>query len=1290
MWKSVFIFFFVIFSFSASLASVEKFHHLNYEQGLSQSTVNCILKDSRGYFWIGTNDGLNRWDGHSFKVYYHRDAHVNSIAQGAVNTILEDTEGNLWIATAKGGLSKYNPNEDSFYTFKIPSDSAVAHIANHLTDIAFYKDALFASTLTGQLYRFDLEKESFDKVEIVNTNKEVIQVNIINNLVVQNNVFWIASTGGAIKVEKFFQKDNKTRLLGNLIFPETNITAVYYDTKNYIWFGTCKSGAIQKNRLTNEIIRFQPDKDAGESVNNSSVKTFCEVRNGSLWIGTGGGGLNVYSYQDKKFTYYQSNSAKSYSLSSNYINTIYSDNDDNLWLGTYNGGISYTNNHKQLFHHKNDFQNDAVMSSNSVLAFCETSLDNVWIGTDGGGMYVYNLQTDVFEHFPLKKDGEGGSEVITSIRKDGKGKLYIGTFRDGLFVYDMPSGELKNYKFDDTKQCIPTNNVWDIALGHEGEVWIGSSTVVSLFSPKDGSFSNYDLSNKDSSGQKQLFVSCLMVDNKNHLWVGTLFNGIFQLSKKEKQKLIPLVSSEYRGLTSREISCIFQDSQNRIWVGTTDEGLNVYSDFGLGFKLYTEEDGLPNNSIKSIEEDSYGNIWVSTNQGISRVSEENKSFSFRNYNLLDGLQANEFNIHASMRSKKGKLYFGGINGFNLFESTSHWEKIDAGPVVVNSIQIFDKKDGKVISDTLISLIAERSDVLSIKNYQSTICIEYAMLDYAVPHKNTFYYRLLPFQKDWISAGTNRRVTYTNLNPGDYKFQVKGVNSQLIANDTYAEVQLHVHPLFWQSLGFRFFAVLFFVLMAIMAYRNWVKSFHSKKGILEDLVEERTKELKDLNKVLQDRNHEIYQKSEDLISGREELLAANKRLGESYDKIGRQNLELEEHRSNLKDLVKSRTYELEKAKIKAEESEHLKMSFLSNMSHEIRTPMNAIVGFASLLTDEELSKGDKYDYIRQVNTNSESLLVLIDDILDLSKIEANQLRIENTVFEVNNFIRQIFVNWEHLKEKHNFPVKFKFETTISDKDILLKSDQQRVRQVLNNLLDNAFKFTGMGDVVLSCTRSKSEVMFSVSDTGIGISEVDKKYIFSRFRKGVESNKKLYRGAGLGLTISHKLTELIGGRLWVESTVGVGARFFLSLPIHEVKDLTSTVGLKEERSDAEINLSGMKILIAEDEEANLFYLSGMLSKRGANVDQAIDGEEAIKKASLKEYDVILMDIKMPGIDGLEATRRIKMMFPHQVIIAQTAYARPEEENEFRKNGFDHYITKPIKKDLLFQILRMYLKS
>ncbi len=451
-----------------------------------------------------------------------------------------------------------------------------------------------------------------------------------------------------------------------------------------------------------------------------------------------------------------------------------------------------------------------------------------------------------------------------------------------------------------------------------------------------------------------------------------------------------------------------------------------------------------------------------------------------------------------------------------------------------------------------------------------------------------------------------------------------------------------------------------------------------------IVKQKTADLSEANKILEIQKNEIEKHNEELIQQR--------------NRISLQNKELEQHRLHLEKLVSERTKDLEEAKLKAEESDRLKSAFLANMSHEIRTPLNAIVGFTDLLASEDYDKDELKDITKIIKTNSSALLQLINDIIDISKIEANQIEINQKEFYINEFFQGL--NQTYKAQLINFGrrdeegIRLKLFLDSTDKDMKIITDPFRIEQIFNNLFSNAQKFTQSGTIEMGyhIIQNKKIIRFFMKDTGIGITKENISVIFDRFRKIEDDKTRIYRGTGLGLSISSNHAKLLGGKMVVESEYGKGSMFYFDLPL---KIAGLKVKPKEKVSKLQKTVPdwhNKTVLIVEDEDSNFRVLKTMLSKTGLKVLRAEDGTSAVTMFTQgkNNIDLVLMDIKLPEMNGIEATQIIKELNSNIPIIAQTAYAMFNEEQEIMKAGFDDYLTKPIISTVLFETLSGYLND
>lgn len=1269
----------------------QKFYHLTRNSGLSQSTVNCITKDSTGFMWFGTNDGLNKYDGYNFTYYKNDIRNQNSLSAGRVTVLLTDKKGRLWVGTDQGGISLYIPEKDSFkkYLHSDTDSNSISH--NDVRAMLETNDGkIWVALNGGGVNLFDPEKGTFSKyLRVSNGNVNCLAFDSYSNL-------WIGTTAGCEMVPKGNEKDqqviaNKINFLDNF-----NILSIYADSNGKIWFGTYGQGLITFDSKTGSSQYYSSRDNQNRLINHEIIRCLIEDDNSNLLIGTGGGGISSYNINNQKVNFIQSRLFNQNSLNSDIIYCFYIDEERNIWIGTYNGGVNIIFSKKDKFGHIIGFGEENSLNRNAILSIIEDNQKNLWIGTDGGGLDYFNPTTYSFTHFVYNPDNPNSvsGNVVKSLLLDSKGILWIGTFNEGLCNYNPVTKQFKRFYRGQGETSISANHIWDIAEDKNGNIWLAAlGGGLDFYDRSKNTFTNFSHDPDNSSSLSNDFVSCIEIDHDNNIWVGTEYGGVnrtsidnpgaFTIYKKD--------DSQPGSISSNQITTIYRDSHDRIWIGTIGGGFCMYQKDLDRFISYTDKDGLPNNLVYSILQGIDNEYWLATNNGLSlfKISENDSgNYSFQNFDVSDGLQGNEFSPQAACKTSEGMLYFGGLNGISYFYPDKLIKNTHIPPVVITDFKIFNKSITVGTPGSPLNKPISQSKLVELSYNQSVITFEFAALDFTMPFKNKYKYRLEGFEEQWNDVGNQRTATYTNLNPGRYVFRVIASNNDDVWNTIGASIELVIKPPFYKSWIFRIAFILVIILSVFLTYRLKVRNLEKQRVILRRMVNERTSELVDLNTVLEKKNREIDLQREILLQQKEKLLTTNTELEKRKNQIENQNIELEKHWHRLEELVVQRTSELEQAKLKAEESDRLKMAFLSNMSHEIRTPMNAIIGFSSLLNETEISNEEREEFIRQINNNSESLLVLIDDILDLSRIEANQLEIKKENFNLHQFITDIFNHYKQIEEQKD-DIRFILEIEIN-KDRTIETDKHRLRQILINLLDNSFKFTPKGSIILRVVESYNSFEFSVKDTGIGIDRESLKVIFDRFRKGNDFGDKIYRGAGLGLTISKRLANLLGGNLNARSEIGKGSTFMLSLPASDPTSAKKTDIFKKAdvvESD-DVNLSDKSILIAEDEKDNYLYLNGLLKRKTANIFWAKDGKQAVEINRVQKVDIILMDIKMPEMSGYEALKIIKKETPSVIIIAQTAFARTEEEMSIRAAGFDDYISKPIRPGHLYSILKKFV--
>lgn len=517
--------------------------------------------------------------------------------------------------------------------------------------------------------------------------------------------------------------------------------------------------------------------------------------------------------------------------------------------------------------------------------------------------------------------------------------------------------------------------------------------------------------------------------------------------------------------------------------------------------------------------------------------------------------------------------------------------------------------------------------------------------------------------------------------------VNNVGLLLKLSETFLIISANNEGFFHSESAFRIIMVISALLVLLLIIQN-IRNYKTIKRLREKVITGSTKMSK-IENVLQNQQKR----------NKEQIEYSNKQ----NELIHLQTMELEKHRHNLEKIVESRTNELKLAKEKAEQSDALKSSFLENMSHEVRTPMNAIIGFISLLNSGNVSEEDKEKYLSRITNNSYMLLQLIEDIIDISKIQANQMQVVKSKFSVNDCLHDLFENFESEKEKfgkNEIHVELKIDKK-NKKDYLLYTDPYHFKRITGKLLNNALKFTEQGFIRIgydplfnnNYDKEPYSLQFFVEDSGIGIPPDKTHYIFDRFRKVEDKKEKLYRGAGLGLFISKELVSLLGGKIWVNSRENEGSTFYFTLPYVDISNLKATETRKKLKNtkshQSSYNWQKKTILIAEDETNNFLLLSEIIRKAGASILEAKDGAQAVK--CVKEnasIDLVLLDILMPYMNGYEAARKIKKLRPQLPVIAQTALNDAKQREKSLASGCDGYISKPYDSKELLQLVDQFL--
>ncbi len=1250
---------FLLFLQTNSFAQEIVFNHLTVENGLSNNKVNTVMQDRTGFIWFGTEDGLNRYDGYNFKIFRHDPSDSNSLSGNSIWSLMEDHKGNIWIGTKGGVLNKFIPITEQFTRWEINSDLTEENGVKSIYEDS--KRNIWIGSYKDGLYRLNPSTNRIDHWSSDPDDVKSLSHNYVNAIIEDNegNIL-IGTYIGLCKFnpdllqngfERFYYNPkNRNSLSNNLIW---GLSKSLIDPGS-IWVGT-----------SNKLTKF-----------NSANKTFkrIEIPNpDNLQYGTGVGGVLEEVVEGKKI----------------------------IWADSYAGLLRINLDTGETTRFINDENNSQSLISNQINKIIKDRSGVIWIATENGISQITPKST-------LFNSIAAGSTIanvlsklkkknITAISISGEKRILIGTM-DGLYSLEDITAKPQLRRLNEFNDF----HIWSMASVSEGELWVGTyGKGLKEYNYQSKRITNQNLSHPKIQTQSLYYNKSLLTDSKNNIWVGYWGVGVARINLETRNYDVWLSDPEnYMSLSHNDVWVIKEDRLGRIWLGTTGGGLNLFEDinggmfhywfkknggpnslssnniysicesrngkysadknrtvlwigtnnglnqfiiknknnnqnlyeFDVEINSYTVNDGLPDNSVNSILEDDDGNIWLGTGSGISFFDATQKHFT--NFSSADGLNGTEMNYESALKLANGVMLFGSTKGLNIFDPKKIKLSSYKPSVVMTDFQIFNKSV-KIGGNSLLKESITNTKEIVLPYNQDVFSFEFAALDYNSPWSIQYAYQLKGFDTDWVPSGKRRFVTYTNLDPGNYTFNVKATNADGIWSDEYASIKIIVNPPWWKS---SWAYVLYLMTIAISLYG-----------------------------------------------------------------IRRFSL----NRTKLRDELKMRGFESQKLR----EIENMKSRFFANLSHEFRTPLMLIKGPLEQLKDGQV-KGDPQNYYDLIYRNAENLQTLIDQLLQLTQLEVEAIPIMARNENLITILKGIFYSFESIATQKNISVEFIAE----DRSICAWVDKDKLEKIINNILSNAFKFTPSGGMIslhVGNIRRDSEdfAVVQISDTGIGISEDKLDRIFDRFYQVDDSSGRAFGGSGIGLSLVKELVELHKWKINIESEMAKGTSFILTIPLSDsylpekqkikeennsnnissdrdeitnhqngVTVLNDSVGHKNKYDDDQIFSNESKnnnpsILVVEDSSDVREYIFSLF-QNDYNIFQAENGEDGLRIAAEHMPDLIISDIMMPGMDGIEFCKCIKTDFQtsHIPVILLTAKVSQENKIEGLEIGADDYVTKP----------------
>ncbi|TKG94590.1 hybrid sensor histidine kinase/response regulator [Puteibacter caeruleilacunae] len=1234
-----------------------KFTHLTVENGLSSNITSCILQDSRGFMWFGTDAGLNRYDGTQVTMFNTGDGmEKGGLSNGVIRSICEDSQQRIWVGTERG-LNVYSPAKSTFQYFLANQENPVSLNNNTITAIAEDKtQQLWIGTIKGLhlLSTWDNNASpKFDRIMVSNSSG-LKSDRIYWLLSDEDNNLWVGTEGGGVSV--LFNKDRKQRpfkftpleeiINSSKIQEHTIGYSIYQSADSRIFIGTDKGLIIlNKKQDSYEATFHDPQPGTKGFLQSGKIFSITEDLKGGIWIGTFGSGLYQFQ-QDGTFTQYTNNRYDSRSINRDYIFSLATSTEGIVWVATRETGIDRIDPYAQRFIHlKHSPNNKNSLANNVIKSIVEGPDGRFWFASYGGGLTVYNPKHQSFHTYRHQSNNRNSiaSNIIESIAFDQDGHLWIGT-SNGLDMLDPNKNTFTHYSNDPSNPNSLINNaIWSVYPGKNKKgIWVGTYEGLDWFDWETKKFIHFKNNPQQSNSLSFNFIRTIYETDTHVLWICTLGGGVSKADLNMFDDYEDITFTNFNNknnnpasLANDLVNTIFEDNNNTIWVGTQG-GLSVLDPKFNRFRNYFTQDGLPDNVIKGILQDQEGTMWISTQRGLCKF--DSSTGKFNSYYYKDGLQANIFNLSSCLKSSKGEMLFGGNNGVTIFNPDEITEANTFPTVYLSSLSInntsiqphIQYNDRKILKRNL-----NHTSKITLNHSENNVSIGFGAIEYSFPEKIRFSYMLEGADTDWnYTDKPGTAIIYSSLKPGKYQFHVKASGINGAWNDKAKTIVLEVLPPLWATVWAK---IVYFLLLIGIAV------------VIRQVI---------LNRV-QIKRELAYQKEE----------------------------------------IRRRT-----------EMNQFKLRFFTNISHEFRTPLTLISGpMQKLLKDGDNMTPDqiKGSY-RTIDRNTQILLRLVNQLLDFRKAENEDIRIAASQSDLVVFITELTNSFNQLAEEKNIIINRELPDQFN-----CWFDAGKIEKIFFNLMSNAFKFTPENGMVSVRLKPLSEsFILEVQDTGIGIPKDKVDLIFERYTQ-LKEGKSLAEGTGIGLAFVKRLVTLMRGSITVDSIPAQGSSFSIELPCtassfnEEEKvgfiatssmlpvsdsEITPTVEpIQFENNKSENGSNKPVILVVEDNADMRRFIADTLSS-SYSILQAENGKEGLDIALAKGPDLVITDIMMPVMDGTTFCKKLKnnVKICHIPVIMLTAANTEEKELKGLETGADYYITKPFKVNQLLLIIKNQLQS
>lgn len=1190
-------FLFLLMAFVNSNAQQLRFDRFDLSNGLSQNNINCMEFDQLGNVWIGTLDGVNRYNGYQFDIFKPNRSIKNHLVGNHVISLGAGLNGDMWMVTRGGGLNHFDAvkqrfqliNPEIFGQFNLEQSNSIVQTADSLI-------WLNNGSIVGV---WNPVKNAFQTTQIESSIRGIRKW-------ASNSVLIFGNFG--IKKINFDRNKNDFQIS---LIDDQSCYGLVVNEKGVLEVNA--DGIYSLNiadTVRSQVISFTYTPFS--TISKTAINDFAVTGN-TYWLGGNGFFVRFYpSENDFKFQRFENDPLNDYSFKGYNVTRLRVDELGNLWIGTAKNGLLHLNNQKNQFQHYSwKIESTTDPESNPVRAICKTQNNNLWLGFDTEGIALLepNSALKYYRYYFTNSNEKRIIQNVRTIFEDSRGNVWIGV-NDNLCIYNKSQNRFESvncrFNWSWPYRCYVVKEF------EPGVVTISSPTILGLINLSDGSLTTIPVKLKGTSSLQN--VRDIVQDKYRNLWLAQDNVGLLKITYPNLN--YEFFQSSADGLSDNKVYCLLATGDS-LWIGTNG-GLNL-----LNLKTnkieqkYFEEDGLSNNIVYSISKDVDGKLWMSTNRGITCF--ETKTSSFKTY-----LSNDYFMDDAHFAAKNGTLFYGGYTGVVSFQpqnlkplSDNIHSRFESLSVFNQAIYPGDTIDGEVI------LKKELSETTQISfNYrQNTFTIGFNAYPFDYPNIHQFRYRLKNYQNEWMNDNGSRMATYTKLPPGNYTFQleVAPFHNQF---GHLIELNVKIVPPFWMTTWFKMVVVAFLILLVGGLFRLRIKQVQQRNIWLQKKVDEQTKELREQNRKIVEMSDQLH------------------------------------------------------------EADQSKLRFFTNISHEFRTPLTLILGHLDhLSSDSKLA-------VKSIRRNATRLLKLINQLIDLRKMDQDQLGLLVSKFELISFVNELVDGFSSMAEQKQLGLNFKSNSS----ELWVWLDIDKTEKILYNLLSNAIKYSPEGKSILVVVEESADrFCVEVQDQGIGISEQELDAIFERFYR-TSNSQSMAGGHGIGLSMVKGLTTIQHGEIKVESNQGEGSRFrvtFLKGKEHfAASDFGENVNEKllvEDEHDllpAGIEkLGGQKILVVEDHAELAQFIVQILNEQ-FEVRTAENGKVALDLLTEFVPDLIISDVMMPVMDGIHFCRTVKNSIEtsHIPLILLSAKTDIETQISGLETGADDYVEKPFQPKLL----------